>query len=418
MYVLSDFDALGLENEGMRLWQALRRVRDWHASPPDGFSPRFDDALKAYEDVDPALRASLAALDRLLRDPDPDGPTIEAIAFACLNAALWSEERGAYLTALGFLHAAEDVDPDNPHYAYNLGRVARKMAFYGESEAWLKWAHFVARSYQRWDVATLALSGLGNLHRQRGNLPKARRFHEVARRMAKLRGFRTLEGDALYDLAIMSFDFGNPSQGMQYVRGAIDAYGPGHGQIYHLANDVAWYWMDTLGDFQNAADVFAVLLQHVWEPSARILVMANLARAAAGAGWKDSFEALWIDVWLLLRQQLNQDGHAAALLQLAMGAANLGDWQRAGAAASDGLAIARHRKEAEMVLRHEAVLDALRSEVIADEAVRRGFKEPSDEVTAPQTDEVTHLVAHLATAMRARLDGAPESPTRALIRRD
>lgn len=413
MYVLSDFDALGLENEGMRLWQALRRVRDWHASPPDGFSPRFGDALKAYEDVDPALRPSLAALDRLLRDPDPDAATIEAAAFACLNAALWAEERGAYRTALGFLHAAEDVDPDNPHYAYNLGRVARKMAFYEESEAWLKWAHYVARSYGRWEVATLALSGLGNLHRQRGNLPKARRLHEVARRMARLKGLRTLEGDALYDLAVMTFYLHDSPTAIAYARQALTAYGPGHSQVYHLAHDIAWYWMDSLGDFSNSAHVFSALLDHVWKPSTRLLISANFARAAAGLGWKEAFERTWIEAWGTIRQAIDQQGHAAALTQLALGAGSLGDWERAIFSAQEALKIARSRKEGPVVVVAEAILESLRVEVISDTAIQEVFKDLSR--TEESDDAATWLAAELANAMRARRDGAPESPARALL---
>jgi tetratricopeptide (TPR) repeat protein len=415
MYVLSDFDALGLENEGMRLWQALRRVRDWHASPPDGLSPRFGDARKAYEDVDPALRPSLAALDRLLRDPDPDAATIEAAAFACLNAALWAEERGAYRTALGFLHAAEDVDPDNPHYAYNLGRVARKMAFYEESEAWLKWAHYVARSYGRWEVATLALSGLGNLHRQRGNLPKARRFHEVTRRMARLKNLRTLEGDALYDLTGMAFDFGDAVTGMEYARLALAAYGPGHGRIITLAHDIAWFWMDGFGDFQNAAFVFNSLREYVWEPAHRILLTAHLARAAAGAGWKDTFELMWLECWSLMSHHSGQDGHAGALTQLALGAGTFDDWDRANLAATEATRLARERKEGEMLALGESILQALANGFIADEAIKTVFKDRARQVEASLYQAASEVASTLAHALRARRDGAPQSPTRALF---
>ena len=414
MYVLTDFDALGLENEGLRLWQALRRVREWHGSPPDGFTLRWSDSLKAYEDVDPALRPRLAALDRLLRDPYPDAATIEAVAFACLNAALWAEERGAYRTALGFLHAAEDVDPDNPHYAYNLGRVARKMAFYEESEAWLKWAHFVARSYGRWEVATLALSGLGNLHRQRGNLPMARRFHEVTRRMAKLNGLRTLEGDALYDLAVMSGDFGDHDLVVAYAREALGAYGPGHSQIYYLAHDIAWYWMDGLGDFVNASHVFSALLEHVWKPSHRLLICANLARAAAGAGWKDMFENMWLESWGVIRQSFDQEGHAAALAQLALGAGSLSDWERAIIAAEEALRIGRARKEAPIVHIVESILQSVTGSIITDGALEEVFKDLSRKTQHPN-DLAAQFVPELAHAMKARRDGAPESPTRALI---
>jgi tetratricopeptide (TPR) repeat protein len=411
MYVLSEFESLGLENEGLWLWQALRRVRDWNGEPPE----ESDAATSTYLEVDPALRPSLAALERLLRDPEPDDDTLEAVAFCCFNAAMWADERGAYRTAVGLLHAAEDIYPDNPHYAYNLGRIARKLALYDESEAWLKWAHYVARSTGKWEVATLALSGLGNLHRQRGNLPKARRFHEVTRRMAKLRGLRTLEGDSLYDLAVMSFSFGDERQGVEYARTALDAYGPGHVQIYHLAKDVAWFWMDHYGNFESAARVLMALTEHVWNPAYRVLLLANLGRAASGAGWVELFEAMWIETWALVRQQVSRQGHAAALVQLAQGAGNLGQWERSGFAAAEALSIARERKEAEVLLAAEAIVEALGHGVIRDEAVGNVFKDRARMTPARAFQEVDELTIRFAEALRARRDNAPESPTRALV---
>ena len=410
MYVLSEFESLGRESEGLRLWQALRRVRDWHGSPAD----EADAPPQAYADVDPALRPSLAALERLLRDPEPDDDTLEAVAFCCFNAAMWADERGAYRTAVGLLHAAEDIYPDNPHYAYNIGRVARKMAFYEESEAWLKWAHYVARSSDKWEVATLALSGLGNLHRQRGNLPKARRFHEVTRRMAKLRGLRTLEGDALYDLSIMSGDFGDQQASIDFARLALNAYGPGHTQIVHLAHDIAWNWMDRLGDFENAARVFTALLDHVWKPSVRLLVVGNLGRAAGGVGWKDVFESMWLEAWGMMRQSVDQEGHAAALVQLSFGAGNIGDWERAGLAAEEALVIARQRREAAVIQVAESIHRCVRGEIISDIAIQNIFKDLTRHIQKPN-DGAADLAVELANAMRARRDGAPESPTRALI---
>jgi tetratricopeptide (TPR) repeat protein len=410
MYVLSEFESLGLESEGLRLWQALRRVRDWHGSPAD----EADAPTQSYADVDPALRPSLAALERLLRDPEPDDDTLEAVAFCCFNAAMWADERGAYRTAVGLLHAAEDIYPDNPHYAYNIGRVARKMAFYNESEAWLKWAHYVARSSDKWEVATLALSGLGNLHRQRGNLPKARRFHEVTRRMAKLRGLRTLEGDALYDLAGMAFDFGDAKSGIEFTKKALRTYGPGHGRVYRLAKDVAWILMDRFGEFESACHIFWKLMDYVWEPPYRLLLFASLSRAAAGAGWKDVFENMWNEAWAMIRAQSTRDGHAASLVQLALGAGTFGLWDRAEIAAAEALVIARERKEGEAIITAEGILNALQGGVIAEYAMNSIFK---DRIHAGKGDDscAADMVADFATAMRARQDDAPESPTRALV---
>lgn len=410
MYVLSEFESLGLESEGLRLWQALRRVRDWHGEPPQ----EPDAAADTYAEVDPALRPSLAALERLLCDPEPDDDTLEAVAFCCFTAAMWADERGAYRTAVGLLHAAEDVYPDNPHYAYNLGRIARKLALYDESEAWLKWAHYVARSSGKWEVATLALSGLGNLHRQRGNLPKARRFHEVTCRMANRRGLRTLEGDALYDLAGMAFDFGDAKLGMEFTRKALQAYGPGHGRVYRLAKDVGWILMDRFGEFESACNIFWKLTNHVWEPPYRLLLFASLARAAAGAGWKDVFEEMWNESWAMIRAQASRDGHAASLIQLALGAGTFNLWDRAEIAATEALAVARERKEGQTTIIAESIVKALQGGVVPEYAMNTVFKDRIHS-GGDQESGAVELVTDFAAAMRARQDDAPESPTRALV---
>ncbi|HEX2189235.1 MAG TPA: hypothetical protein VHG51_10080 [Longimicrobiaceae bacterium] len=413
--MLTELDTLGLETEGLRLWQALRRVGEWHADPPDGAAPAPDGRPRAFDDVDPGLRTGLAALDRLLRDPAPDDATLEAVAVACFHAATWAEERGAYRTALGFLHAAEDVYPENPHYAYNVGRVARKLALYEDAEAWLKWAHFVARTHRRWDVATLALSGLGNLHRQRGNLPRARRLHEAARRMARLKHLRTLEGDALYDLCVISLSAGDETKALDFARQAMAAYGPGHSQIHKLANDVAWFWMDSFGKFSSALHVFTVLLDYIWEPPFRVLLFANLARAAAGARSIGPFEAMWAECWAAFRTQASRQGHAAALVQLALGAGTLGYWERSAIAAREALQVARERREPEAVLVAEGILKAVEGGILVDDQLEPAFKDRFRTGHQQLDEAAADIAAQFANAMRARRDSAPESPTRALI---
>lgn len=412
-YVVKELAEVGLDEAGLVLWQVLRDVRAWIEAISAPGEPTLDDEGWKLEGIVPELASTLPALDHLLREPDPDRHTAEAVGLACMHTALWAEEAAAGRTALAFFQAAENADPDNPHHAYNVGRMARKLAMYDAAEGWLKWASWVARGARRWEVAALCTSGLGNLHRQRGNLPLAMRFHELTRRIARRHDLRTLEGDALYDLVGLSFDFGDPERGMEYARRAIQAYGPGHGRIYRLAKDVAWLWMDRFGEFESAARVFTALLDHIWEPRNRLVLLASLGRAAAGAGWKDVFEGMWIETWAAVRQQRTQDGHASALIQLAYGAGSLGFWDRARIAASRALEVARERREGEMTIAAESILDAIRNGVIAEEAMSRVFRDRG--YASGRQDEGTAVLAsEIANAMRVRRDGAPESPIRTL----
>lgn len=413
LFILIELAEAGMEPAGRILRQTLRAVRAWMEEGPGNLEPPPEEGSRAGDAV-PELSATLPPLWRLLREAPLDHATFEAVALACLHVANWAENAAAYRTALAFFQAAEDLDADNPHCAYNVGRMARKLALYDAAEAWLKWAHWIARVQGEWEVATLALSGLGNLHRQRGNLPAATRYHKLTWRVARRRNLRTLEGDALYDLAGMSFDFGEMKLGMEYTRKALAAYGPGHGRVYTLARDLAWMWMDRYGQFDNAAHVFKALLDHIWEPSDRLLLFANLARAAAGAGWSEVFETMWIETWAIMRQQSVRYGHAGALIQLAYGAGNLGFWSRAQIAATEAFRVARERKEGEMIIAAEAILDAVRNGVIAEDSARAIFRDRSRAPREILDHVVSDLASELTHAMRVRRDEAPAGPAATL----
>jgi hypothetical protein len=236
------------------------------------------------------------------------------------------------------------------------------------------------------------------------------RFHKVTRRVAQRHNLRTLEGDALYDLMALSFDIEDPACGMRYAREAITAYGAGHTRIQRMAKDVAWLWMDRFGEFENAAHVFTALLDHIWEPNERLLLLASLARAAAGAGWKEVFESMWIESWVTLRHQPTEHGHAAALTQLALGASTFGSWDRAQLAADEALRIARKRAEGEVVLLTESILGAIQEGVIAEERIHDlvGTRNAAIE----RNGAATELASDFAEAMRVRRDNAPHGPSR------
>jgi tetratricopeptide (TPR) repeat protein len=412
VFIVKELAEAGMDDAGLVLWQVLRDVRAWLDAIAAPDEPTLSEEGWKLEGLVPELAITLPALDRLIRDPNPDPSTMEAVALGCMQVGLWAEDAAAGRTALAFFQAAEDADHDNPHFAYNVGRIARKLAMYDEAEAWLKWAHWVARGAARWDVAALSLSGLGNLHRQRGNLPLAMRFHKATRRIARRHNLRTLEGDALYELVGLSFDFGDAKLGVEYARRAIEAYGPGHTRIFRLAKDIAWLWMDQFGEFESAAHVFTVLMDHLWDPENRVTLPASLARAAAGAGWRDVFEEMWIETWLVIRQQPNQNFHAAALTQIALGAGSVGDWERARMAATEAFRIARERQESEPLFVAESILQAMRSDVIAEEAIQTVFSDRRRPAPLWIGDDAPDLASELTGAMRVRRDDAPQGPGR------
>lgn len=391
----------------------LADVRKWLKARQRGEKPDLDAVTREPAREIAALSFELRALLRLLREEPPETETAEAIAFCCYRIATWAEDQGAMITALAFVQTSHAVYPLNPHFAYDVGRLARKLADHTASEEWLRWACRESRRGRAWKVFFLSFAGLGNLARRRGNYPLALRYHLLSLRVARRYDLRTLEGDALYDLAIMHFEMGHVILGHDYARKALEAYGPGHARIPTLAHDVALFWMETVGNFGHARDIFQDLLAHVWEPPARLLILASLTRAAAGAGDESLFEASWNETWALMRRQETREGHAAVLIQVAHGAASFGYWPRVEIAASEALSVARERGEGMHIVLAERMLNQTKADVLREEETSGVF--PDYFRRQEEDEDAADLAVKFVNAMRVRQDGAPESPSRTLI---
>jgi tetratricopeptide (TPR) repeat protein len=395
-------EALGLLLECVSAW--VSRAVEGRGL---GYHPAAD---RVRTDAVAELLLTCEALLRLVHEDRPDPDTSEAVGLGCFQIAEWAEERGALGTALAWAQTAIAAWPQQPHYAYLIGRLARKRAQNAHAEDWLRYAMRLARRRMVWEVYALALSGYANLKRQKGNIPVATRYHRLALKAARRFGLKTFEGDAFYDLAVMCFEVGEARTGVDYSRKALAAYGPGHTRVAQLASDVAWCLMCHFGEFEQAAYVFESLLAHVWEPAPRLLVCANLARAAAGAGWEEAFEKAWVNTWILLGAPGSQEAHASALLQLAHGAASVGAWERAKMAIDQAISVSRAREEHKVLAMSEAIRAAL-----VGESAAAGFLSPrfsADETLGGEADD---LAGEFVRAMRVRRDGAPESPLRMLI---
>jgi len=413
LFVLDELEAAGKGDAGLALWQTLRGVRDRiDAAPADA---AVIVASAELLDAVPELRTTLRGMVRLLRQARGDEETRNGLVLGCAHLGLWAEGLGACRTAISFFGLAEEMEPERPHLGYHIGRIARKLALYDVAETWLKWARQQAQARREWEVAALCVSGLGNLYRQRGNFPEAQRYHLLCLQVAQRHGLRTLEGDALYDLAVMSFEYNNEAAAMDYVGRAVEAYGAGHSRVYTLAHDVAFFWMDKMGRFSEAAEMMLNLADHLWVPRQRVLLYSNLTRAAAAAGWIPVFEAAWNETWVLLHNQPSQHGHAVALVHLALGAGTLSQWERAEMAATQALRIASERRECQPMLEAEALLAAVQRAGYPEDEINGVFRDRKREPSPEFTEEVAATTDMLVGAMQPRRDEAPEGPTRALL---
>jgi tetratricopeptide (TPR) repeat protein len=398
------------------LEELLNEVKAWRDAQ-DGERPR-DGAPPSLDDFPDEIAAHVWRTFELLREV-PDSNTESAIALGLLMVSYWAERRQAQRSAVVFLQAALLMIPSNVALSYQIGRLLRKLAVWDAAEVWLTYSRASAEHAQDWENHGFALSGLGNLHRERGNHPEAVRCHLLALESARTHGVRRIEGDALYDLAVMSFERMEVQEGMGYVRQAILAYGPGHSQLVRLANDVAWIFMHAYAEAGFALTTFQSIEPLVYEPSFRAVLLANIARAAAEIGAEHIYELAAAEAYSYIQAQKSEEGHAAGFAQLAFAAISAGQPERARQMAKLCRGVAERRREGFFIIEADKMLEAL--------AHTRNWQDFAGELYLPVPNGATHegfsddqeerdaFAAELAGAVRARKDDAPESPMRTLI---
>lgn len=314
-------------------WQTLSSVLLWAGQEPawrgDLFEPtamrEWEERL-LREDWEPELRDPLAVLVGELARLEHGSP--EGIAQACLCVTDWAVERCYWATAIGFAEAAGLSWPEQPQYAWTVGRLMRTRGLVREATAWLKRAERVAVQKRDRDVQARALSSLGNLHGLvAGDLRKAVKAHEEALRIARRHGLRNREGEAMHDLFVVTWYLGRSREAEEYAGGAVEIYkASSHPRLPALAHDIASSWT-AAGYYGPALQLLEAAAAHFDEPSERVQVLASLAFAAAGCGNAASFSAVTGEIHRFPEPVVEQSG--AALIDVARGAAMLADWNLA-----------------------------------------------------------------------------------------
>lgn len=350
---------------GVTLWQFLRDTDLWSTTRPHDRGRLFVTGLArrrlerlATIGTARELRGPLEIIGRAL-----DGRTRNAgpqVTLACHTLSRWAADQGLPHTALAFAQSGALATPEEPGPAYIVGLLARRNAEYRRAETWFRRALALGRRAGDWRHYGLACIGLGNLYRQRGDYPTARVWFVKALRIARRRGLYEVRPMAMHDLFCIAMNGGHNTEAEQWAKRAFRAYGPRHARLLALAHDVARFWL-VERRYEEALRVFRAVLPHVDRVAERRVVMANLARAAAGLGDRLSFAAMWSETWRLVDEYEDSESVAEALAILAEGAAAIGDPDRAQLAATHAVKMARQRNESEHRLTAERVLDSLRT---------------------------------------------------------
>jgi tetratricopeptide (TPR) repeat protein len=385
---------------GVLLWQSYRNVMFWATAEPAErgkmFSPeagRKRQAAIESADLPAALVEPLTAVARMLSAPA--AASGDAMAAACTVVARWAGEKGHVGTSLAFMQAGALASPSSARLPYEVGQIARTRNELARAETWFRHAVMVGRQVGDWESYARAYAALGAMFLQRGNFPLAQRMHIKAIRAARRKGLPTVQGPVLHDLFIIAAEFGRQAQAQQYARLALRSYGPKHERLPALAHDIGYYWLRQ-GHYSRVLPIFEALLPHFTGSADRLVVLANIARAAGGAGLRDQYRKAWVEVNRLSREPDTVSVVAAAMLDLARGAASLGEWDRAEQAAQQAARVGAERSEAKVRFQAEELLDALH----AGKQVRAETEqESSDAAPEAEADQLaSEMVRSLAFA--------------------
>jgi tetratricopeptide (TPR) repeat protein len=369
---------------GLVLWRSARNVVLWAETEPEHRAGLFaDQAARARgRDLETAggdaeLRGPLSVIAELLARPAE--ADLVRLVHACRRVSRWAEGRDALATALEFGQAAALAAPDSPSLAYAVGRLARRLGEFDRAESWYTRAVVQSRQGGDWRVYASAFLGLGNIHRQRGNYPAARRAFHRCLRTAERRGLLQLVGAACHDLFAVEVENGAGFEADALAERALRAYGPGNPQVIRLTYDVGYHWA-LQGYFAGALEVARTLLPHARESYTRCITQGLLARAAGGVGARAEFEAAAEDALRLVESGAAHESAPGTLLGLAHGAASLGEWERAAEWASETIRRSTLPLRGKLALEAESVLEAAQRRLLERRVVSHSAERAAAEL--------------------------------------
>ena len=362
---------------GIAVYGALRDLETWLDAPVELRSTLFSlDAGRRREEQTRVVRAveelwvPLAVLAELAADPVRADPA--RLVHACRRIATWADTNDAPGTRLAFVQAAARLRPRDASFSVEVGRLARELGQHARAESWFRHAVRISRGTD-WPSYAWAYIGLGVLYIRTGNRPGAEALLGRALRTARRRRLGPIAGTAHHHLFHLTTEAGRLREGYEHARAALEAYGADHTQIPALVHDVGRYWLH-LGEHARAVPLFECVLGVVPTANDRALAAGNLARALAGAGLRERYEAARAMAVENAGRAHGTYRLAHAYEALAHADLSVGEWVRAERSAGVALELASATGDVEVQLTAEAQVAAARS--AKAEAVGRTVKEP------------------------------------------
>jgi hypothetical protein len=328
---------------GAFLFQRARDVVLWAEIPVESRTGLFQMRPQPLRPPTgaPEISAELQVLSELVSFPA--AATAERVATACAGIYHWALDRVFYATAAEFASAAAHAQPADPMFAIYAGRAERARAAYDVGTLWFQRAISVARLGGKLSAYTVALLSWANQEIGRGNRTKGRALLQAAWRYAKRHNLRHLGAEARHDLLALAIDVEDWAEAELHAEAAANLYGPKARNIFALAHDWALVWLHR-GYFSHALPVMEAALPFLTLPSARVLALSSIARAAAVLGQTELFRSASESVLGLAA--VATENAPIALVHVAQATYTAGEVERARALAARAREMARGRQDA------------------------------------------------------------------------
>jgi tetratricopeptide (TPR) repeat protein len=170
-----------------------------------------------------------------------------------------------------------------------LGRTHRRLGDWDQSGHWYGVARDLGEALDDGRLLALAMSGLGNNHRERGNLPAALRLHGEVLEGGREIGDPYVQGVAHHELMTDEKLGERYTHAIQHGWEAVRLYPAAQDQIGALT-DLAWAFVE-VGDLSAAEDAYMVVVHRTEEFMGRAYALDALAYIEALRGNGAQFEA-------------------------------------------------------------------------------------------------------------------------------
>ena len=189
----------------------------------------------------------------------------------------------AYRVSTAAWAIVEAIDAARLH-----GLSARRLADWESAFYWHEVARGLAETANDRGRLALVLNGVGNVHREKGNLPMARNCHEDALRVAREAGDQDTLGTVHHDVMVLEKLSGRPEIAVRHGWEAVQSYTSKRKRLRALT-DLAWAFVE-LRELTAAEDAYELVAAGSEEFLYKVYALDALAYIEALRGKRSDFE--------------------------------------------------------------------------------------------------------------------------------